>query len=95
MTSRQTVSALLAALVLVGMTAGAANAAARHHVHRMHAMTHARSGHVRAMTAASRGTRPQDTMADRLNAQSLQRVQAGDAQMPAQPAMGAAPGAAQ
>jgi hypothetical protein len=100
MTPRQTFSAVFAALLLVGATAGAADAATRHRVHRMRAMNHAHSSHIRTMPVASRSGRSQDGMTDRLNAQSLQRAQADSMPPPAQPmmgqpAMGAAPGAVQ
>ena len=111
MTSRQTLSALVAALLLTGVTVGAATAATQH---KMHATDHARSSHMHAKSTASRGS-SQDHMADRLNAQSLQRANGQSMQQPMQapmgqpgmakpgmgqpgmdqPGMGTAPGAAQ
>ncbi len=85
MISRQTLSAPFAALLLLGVTAGAANAATQD---KMHAMSHTRSSHMHAKSTASRGSSSQDHMADRLNAQSLQRANAGSMQQPEQPGMG-------
>ncbi len=99
MISRQTFSAPFAALLLLGVTAGAANAATQD---KMHAASHARSGHMHTKSTMSRGSSSQDHMADRLNAQSLQRANGGAMQQPgmaqpgmAQPGMAPAQGTAQ
>ena len=91
MITRHTFSAPFAALLLFGVTAGAANAATQD---KMHATSHTRSGHMHAKSMANRGSSSQDHMADRLNAQSLQRANAGAMQQPSQPGM-AQPGMAQ
>lgn len=86
MTARKTLTAALGTLALLGATAGAADAATRHHHRghtRMHAMNHGSS--------ARGGRTSQDNMADQLNAQSLQQTRGGA--MPAGSGSMDAPGA--
>jgi len=75
MTARQTHTALAAALILVGATASAANAATQHRTH----AAHSRTGAMNRASSARGGRTSQDNMADQLNAQSLQQSRGGAA----------------
>lgn len=89
MTPRQMVSTVLAAAVLIGASAGTADAA-RLHLRKYHRhYRHSGDGihGQRPMSperSSSRGASAQDTAVDRLNAQSLQRARAGTTPVAAQ-----------